>query len=360
MNQKTVLMVTLTVLVTAVLVGGGTYYLLNAKADKDQKALQTQIDELTGKVATNDNTNAVADVTADWKTYTNTDYGFSFKYPINWNLNLGKPNSSANIVDKIDFSTNLTGADGQYSYFSIESKTYSGTASDYLAQLKQVDTENQNQGGPSHNFPLEENVTLGTDWLKLSDVMTLAAKHDWYIKDNSGKIFVAKVLKQPGEGPITDISSSIDTANSILSTLQFTNNTADWKTYTNTTFGYSVKYPKSWGEYSSNTAETVNLATDNGNGKGGIQIVAITGKTLDQAIADSTTVGANYSTSTTSDVVVGGEQGKQIKGVTPKPESDTGNVNIFVKHNTTVYRILGDDMENPEWSQIITTFEFTK
>ena len=160
-------------------------------------------------------------VTAAWKTYSNSDYNFTFKYPTDWKLELGKAYPSTSVVDKIDFSANLTGSDGAYSYLSIVSKAYSGTALDYLAEMKKVDTANQDQGGPSHHFPDGTKVVLGSDWLKLSDVMTMAAKHDWYIKSNSGMIFVLQVLKQPGEGPITDISASIETANLIVSTFQF-------------------------------------------------------------------------------------------------------------------------------------------
>jgi len=48
--MKTIWVAIISVVITAVLVGGGTYYYLNKKATTDKNALQAQIDDLNIKV----------------------------------------------------------------------------------------------------------------------------------------------------------------------------------------------------------------------------------------------------------------------------------------------------------------------
>lgn len=67
------------VLVTAVVVGGGTYFLTNSKADSDRNDLQAQVSGANAKLAT-----AQIVPTNDWKTYTNHGQGYSIKYPTDW------------------------------------------------------------------------------------------------------------------------------------------------------------------------------------------------------------------------------------------------------------------------------------
>jgi len=78
--MKTWLLVLMTVIATGGLVGGGTYYYFNKKANRDTATLQTQLDELKAPAAAT----TVVDETADWKTYVNTTYGYSIKYPTNF------------------------------------------------------------------------------------------------------------------------------------------------------------------------------------------------------------------------------------------------------------------------------------
>ena len=93
--MKPIWVVLITVIVTGGLVGSGTYYYLNNKATKDKDALQSQINDLNKKVADaeksladakTDQTTTTADETANWKTYSNTQMGFSLKYPQNWEI----------------------------------------------------------------------------------------------------------------------------------------------------------------------------------------------------------------------------------------------------------------------------------
>ncbi len=81
--------ITLLILLTAVVFGGGAYVYVNNKATKEKNDLNAQITDLQSKVtslqttasATTSTSATAADETASWKTYTNDKYGFSFKYP---------------------------------------------------------------------------------------------------------------------------------------------------------------------------------------------------------------------------------------------------------------------------------------
>jgi len=79
--------------VLVALVFGISGYYLGLKTGIDKKtsatasatATVTSTATITTKASAT--TSATADETANWKTYTNDTYGFSFKYPTTWNLN---------------------------------------------------------------------------------------------------------------------------------------------------------------------------------------------------------------------------------------------------------------------------------
>lgn len=76
----------ITVILTAAVVGGGGYWYMNKKATSDKAKLQSQIDDLSKQVTElkSSSSTTTTDETANWKTYTNATYGFSFKYPSDW------------------------------------------------------------------------------------------------------------------------------------------------------------------------------------------------------------------------------------------------------------------------------------
>lgn len=76
----------------AIVFGGGAYAYVNNKAEKEKKDLNAQITKLQSQVSnattatttmpsSSTSTTAATDVTANWKTYTNSKYSFSVKYP---------------------------------------------------------------------------------------------------------------------------------------------------------------------------------------------------------------------------------------------------------------------------------------
>ena len=119
--MKKIWIITISVLATAIIVGGGTYYFLNSKANKDKDVLNKSIldaelslDSTTAQIASQRATaEATAKAAADtaaaaaalakkyegWRTFQSAEYGLSFKYPTAW------PVAKAEIIAKDDSSS---------------------------------------------------------------------------------------------------------------------------------------------------------------------------------------------------------------------------------------------------------------
>lgn len=88
----------ISIIITLVISAGGTWYIADSIANqkltaKDDQilSLQTALDTTSAKLKTataTTSTTTTTDETADWKTYTNSTYGFSFKYPTNWSQDI--------------------------------------------------------------------------------------------------------------------------------------------------------------------------------------------------------------------------------------------------------------------------------
>jgi len=79
-SQKGFALSLLIVIIATLLIGGGAYvYVQNKQAS--QPAAENSTAQATSTTQTSNSQ------TADWKTYTNTKYGFEIKYPTIWNAN---------------------------------------------------------------------------------------------------------------------------------------------------------------------------------------------------------------------------------------------------------------------------------
>lgn len=75
------------VILVAIVSAGGVYVYLNNKENKEKDNLNSQIAELKNEISELKNVAAINNDTAGWKTYTNSSYGYSFRYPTDWTLN---------------------------------------------------------------------------------------------------------------------------------------------------------------------------------------------------------------------------------------------------------------------------------
>ena len=129
--MKPIWIVLISVIVAGGLAGGGTYYYLDKQAKTDKADLQVQIDDLSAKLNAKTEELAVAnssistgtaattstDETAGWKTYTNSNHGYSFKYPTDWILTEHEDNSISAMSPETKASIDKAVAAGQiYNY----------------------------------------------------------------------------------------------------------------------------------------------------------------------------------------------------------------------------------------------------
>lgn len=153
---------------------------------------------------------ASKDDTVNWKTYSNQEYGFEFKYPGEWQLRIeqeGGLQKALPLGIKFDTGTSLD--------LRIEADYHTF---DYAESHVGFDGQ-KNIGGKTVYFV---NITGGTVyWLKGTDnrAFSLAAKYP--------------------------SSETPEVVYNIISTFQFTktDQTAGWKTYVNAKYGFEIKYP---------------------------------------------------------------------------------------------------------------------
>lgn len=184
--------------------------------------------------------------TTDLKTYTNSTYNFSFKYPSDW--------EAKEVTVGGVYSLSI-------GYRPIAMKEdYSGFV--YISKEKLADaiTREKDSFNTNSTFDGQSITTFGgTSATKLSFTNNTdkTLKPVIYLIEKDTNLFIIT-----GEGNSLDksINSKVST---ILSSFKFTTpistvSTADWKTYTNTDYNYSIKYPSTW---------TVDLASKDSRGK---------------------------------------------------------------------------------------------
>jgi hypothetical protein len=152
-------------------------------------------------------TTTTTDETKDWKTYTNTQYGFVFKYPTNL------LETNINIVSRsLD-----------------EAKIHQYDSMPLIGKLTDVTNQILIDDKLGYEYDLVSSVNYKIHGFMISI-------------DDSHYLEVSENSKQPK-------LSKNDWTN-IISTFKFTtptDQTADWKTYTNTQYGFEIKYPAEFG-----------------------------------------------------------------------------------------------------------------
>ncbi|KKU03139.1 MAG: hypothetical protein UX06_C0045G0005 [Candidatus Giovannonibacteria bacterium GW2011_GWA2_45_21] len=252
MNQKYIF-----IIAVIVLLGIGGYYVATKKAEAP----------VTSENQQNVNT---SDETANWKTYTNTKYGFEIKYPSTWKLK----------NNLLSFTTD----NGR-------------TATLHMLDSARFD-------GPTQNIYI--GTELGTEWAGIlceQGLCSAVFKYHSSSLDSRGFSFhlvIANVDsdfdRSPGspdwKNPRPIFSNDIATVRKALLTFEIVpraGETANWKTYRNDKYGFEIKYPSKW--FISESANTVGLTDydatkyEQGNPEGtAIQFVSYT--TTHQAFPD--------------------------------------------------------------------------
>jgi len=179
--------------------------------------------------------NDLSDSTADWQTYSNNLYEFSFKYPAEWEVRdlLPANKDLPSHQDKLMYlglaPANVT--EDNFVNISLSSKS----EAEVIAELK-------NFPPGSSNTLLSETKTEfnnypATEILTENPLAKVKGKSIIFAKNNLTFVLSGSIS---GEDKYLD---------QIISTFQFTNMAnikKGWKTYTNDNLNFSIEYPEDW------------------------------------------------------------------------------------------------------------------
>ena len=137
-NKTILLPVVLAILVSAVVFGGLGYYLANSKFSTETSTVSptyttqaTVTTQPTTAVSLSPATMATSDQTADWKSYNNTNLGFSIKYP---SVLKSEFFSETNTYTLRDDRINDEANPNDVAIISVD--TYTGTLDQLMVELK--------------------------------------------------------------------------------------------------------------------------------------------------------------------------------------------------------------------------------
>ena len=209
-------------LIIAAVIYAGVYYLLQSKQNPKPYSTTVPTPTIISQPT------PTPDPTANWKTYTDKNKTFTFKYPSNWEeptVNLQSTHtdysfSSANLFIKVGFSYNQN----------------LGRALTYQEEIAN-----------------EEKFALSTKNITVSGIQTKKYIEKFGVVHNDDIV----ILKGKDLNTIYKISMPFyraddeNTFDQILSTFKFldqkqTDETANWKTYTNTKLKFTFRYPQEW------------------------------------------------------------------------------------------------------------------
>lgn len=224
------------VVITAVVVGAGVFWLMNNRFASEQAALEQRIADLQSQAAQAQPASEVKSEvdTSNWKTYTNQELGYSVLYPINWPYTIGQYSRDSGVLVK---TVNFKEVGRTYSIEEGSVEPISISTEENKNNLTPLGLANQATGGSAK---IITNITIsGQPAVQVKNYLGLVT----YVTHN-GKLYN---LATPNFGsdeanqPIRDIYSQI------LSTFKFLDtapvSTADWKTYQSANFPLTFKLP---------------------------------------------------------------------------------------------------------------------
>lgn len=206
-NQKSLAPILTLGFIAALLIAAMSYgYVKYIKPKNDNKN--------TNQVAVNSNT--TAEETKDWQTYVNDAFRYSLKYPLDWVVDEADPRNVIikNTADKTDNFLTIKVESGDPAVGNLAD--LDSEACEHTSVL--IGGHNSNK---SSCFLYSKEATIYTYYLNLGI--------DRYSLSYRGN--------QTSLVPIYE---------QIVSTFKFTDETAGWQTYANNTYGYQIKFPKTY------------------------------------------------------------------------------------------------------------------
>lgn len=315
--------------------------------------------------------------TANWKAYTNTKFQFSINYPNSWPEPV-YDSSSSSIHFSINPSANIPQDKKSYE-IAIWIKPYN--YDDLYQTLKNHPKYTQPLVGGNQAYRIEK---FGLDVPRINTIaVSNTYEYDIELVFN-GKDY----LNENGfETAKKDFPEAEKTYEQMLSTFKFTNqvqanNTTNWKTYTNTKYGFSFQYPSDYFKYQQEDLNIgIYLAPSQGQGGNGPKFL----NSSDVWLNATTLSGANltsldeylnlqdqgdfYKNAQKTQATIGGVLGYKVNYSFPAVAGNVTEYNYegMVLHNETIYKITisawSKDVLTSKQAlldQILSTFKFTQ
>lgn len=192
---------------------GGSVYLYQAEKQISENSKQITQSPATG-----------------WKTYTNTEHGFEFKYP-----------SGFDVAERMDGSVVYV-AKGKVEFYEI------GSDNSFFTITRGVDKDSVKiQSDLLKNFKTTAILIDGKQFQKIEgdDIGRYEGSSAGKVVIISNENYLIKIEERPGAK--LQNFDVLEMSAHILSTFKFVDtqsvNTEDWKTYTNSNYPFSFKYP---------------------------------------------------------------------------------------------------------------------
>lgn len=210
-------------LIIAAAIYSGVYYFVLSKQNSrpnTQPAIRADVSPAPS---------IASDLTANWKTYTNTKSGLSFQYPSDWIL------TTADIDLNSSKRTNLT-------------LSFKESGKEYELIIHSI-----GYGGPPSDETKSEKISLDDEAFNKTIFITNKKPFFIWVSPSDPNSKVQKSMFETIQIDLPQSNTDVYTKlfNQILSTFKFTDqkqaeDTSNWKTYTSVTEKASFKYPPDW------------------------------------------------------------------------------------------------------------------
>lgn len=185
-----------------------------------------------------------------YQTFTNSQFGFSFQYPEGFSaqINDGDGSMSNNMIWVRIYCTDRNSSCGSKE-FRLYVQTSSSTLNAFVSQADKVSSAAY-EGQPSVNVKSSNSTTIaGLNAIQRDETMNAAGFETMITYLRSGNnIYTFSI--DPDEKGQTITTDNMQIYNNILSSFKFvtpvnsaTTSNSDWKTYTNTQYGFQIQYP---------------------------------------------------------------------------------------------------------------------